>query len=95
MVKKTYQGKIYLSDDATTTAVLDWVAAHEEHDKRLRANRNDYYALIKSAKTLEEVLEIWPEVAGVELYARSNALTILSADVVARIRADVARRAAN
>ena len=94
VVKKTYSGQVYLADDPTTTAVLDWVEAHETHDKQLRALRNDYHALIQSAKTLEEVLEIWPEVAGVELYARSNALTILSADVIARIRADVATRAA-
>lgn len=92
VVKKTYQGQIYLADQVTTLAVLDWIAVHEEHDEKLRALRNDYYALIKGARTLEEIVEIWPEIVTVERYARSYALTVLSQDVINRIKADVARR---
>jgi hypothetical protein len=92
VAKKTYQGQVYLADQATTNAVLNWITARDEQMRRTKMVRADYHALIRGARTLEEIIEIWPAADTVSEFARSRALTVLSEDVVARIRADVARR---
>jgi hypothetical protein len=58
VVKKTYSGVVYAADDAATDAVLSWIIARDEHAEKLKAIHNDYQALIKGARTLEEVIEI-------------------------------------
>ena len=92
VAKKTYHGQVYLADATVTDAFLEWWNAKSANDEKTKALQNDYRALIQGAKTLEEIIEIWPEAEQISQYARSQALTVLSQDVIARIRADVARR---
>ena len=61
-----------------------------------KAKLEDYYALINSCRNYEDVEEVWPEAAAIKdaLGVRTiHALTVLSEDTVARIKADVAARA--
>jgi hypothetical protein len=92
VAQKTYYGAIYLADAATTEAVLSWVEARDAWQTAKNAAYKDYRALIANARTLEEVAEVWPEAAEVGRLARSQALTVLSQETVARIREDVRRR---
>lgn len=92
VVKRTYHGQVYAADEQTTAAFHNWKKIRENHEIKLKALRADYLALIKGARTLEEIVEIWPEAASVMMYARSQALTVLSQDVINRIKTDVARR---
>lgn len=92
VVKKTYHNQVYLADEDTTNAVLAWLDAVDKRNENVKAVQNDYRALIKSARTLEEIIEIWPQAEEVSQYARSQALTVLSEDVIARIKADAAKR---
>ncbi len=92
VAKKTYQGQIYLADEPTTEAFHDWRAARDAFDTALRKKSSDYNTLVKEARTLEEITEIWPEADAVREYARSRALSVLTDEMVARIKADVAER---
>lgn len=92
VVKKTHQGMIYLADAITTDAFHNWKQANEAFETALRRKMDDYGALVREARTLDEVCEIWPEAEVVREYARSRALSILSDEMIARIRADVAAR---
>lgn len=60
------------------------------------AKMADYRVLITESRNLEDVIEVWPEAASVPFAVRSRdtALARLNLDVVARIKADVATRAA-
>lgn len=96
VVKKTYSGKFFLADEATTEAVLGWRTAVETRDKTLREKKSDYATLINAARTLEEVEVLWPEASQIrEVFAKNQvALLALTPTVIQRIKLDVAERAA-
>lgn len=77
---------------AITDAWNDAVFAHKE---ALAAKLGDYRSLIAAAKTFEDVVEIWPEAEQLRnvICKGSVALSVVSDDLVARIRADVQARA--
>jgi hypothetical protein len=95
VVRKTYSGKFFLADDATTEAVLSWRTAKEARDKTLSQKKRDYATLIEAARTLEEVEVLWPEAKQIrEAFAKNQvALMALTPTVVQRIKQDVAERA--
>jgi len=95
VVKKTYHGKFFLADEATTDAVLAWKTAKETCDKTLSQKKRDYATLIDAARTLEEVEVLWPEAKQIrEAFAKNQvALMALTPTVIQRIKQDVAERA--
>ena len=96
VVKKTYYGKFFLADEATTAAVNEWKTAKEQCDKTLTQKKRDYQTLIDAARTLEEVEVLWPEAAQIREAFQKNqvALMALTPTVIQRIKADVQERAA-
>lgn len=95
VVKKTYSGKMFLADEATSVAVLAWKSAKETCEKTLQQKRNDYRTLIDAARTLEEVEALWPEASQIREAFNKNqvALLALTPTVIQRIKLDVAERA--
>lgn len=85
---------IYQADDATTTAVQAYETARDAFKKAHGAKLGDYYALIRHSTKLEEVEAIWPPASGLRATLNRSVPVVLSDDVVARIRADVAKGAA-
>lgn len=85
-----------LPDDPLIAAYERYECAFQTKHVVRKQRLQDYEVLIKSVRNVEDVLEVWPEAE--ELYAKfrcanqSAALSTLNADVVARIRADVASR---
>jgi hypothetical protein len=65
-----------------------------ENDRKLaiKARLDDFKALIFSANTFNEVAGVWPAAEAMRetIVGSGTALTVLSSDVVARIRADAA-----
>ena len=94
VVKKTYHGKFFLADEATTDAVAAWKTAIEKRDKTLQQKRSDYGTLINAARTLEEVETLWPEASQIREAFNKNqvALLALTPTVIQRIKMDVAER---
>lgn len=97
VVKKTYSGKMFLADEATSNAVLAWKSAKEICEKTLRQKKDDYRTLIEAARTLEEVEVLWPEAAQIREAFNKNqvALMALTPTVIQRIKSDVAERTAS
>lgn len=93
VARSTSHGAIYAADDACTAAVADWITARDALKAAQKAKNTDYDALIFNARTLEDVTEVWPEADSLRPKMGSYALTVLSADAVERIKADVAMRA--
>lgn len=89
----TYNGTVYQADEEMTSAFAEWKAATEALDAARSQKLGDYKALINSARTLEDVTEIWPEAEQIRSSLRSTALTVLTPAVIERIKADVATRA--
>lgn len=88
--------KTFLSDEATTAVVNARLKAAEALKKATEAKLSDYYSLIQSSKTFEEVLEIWPEAERLRQHicGSSHALVTLNPEIAARIQQDVATRQA-
>ena len=86
--------RIYQADEATTAAVLAYAVAVEAFNRAIKAKRDDYYALIRHSTKLEEIEGIWPAASGLRATLNRSVPVVLSDDVVARIRADVAKTAA-
>lgn len=87
----TYSSPPYAADAVTTDAVVDWVTAKRTHKTALDKKLDDYRALIRASRSLEDVAAVWPE-AEKARPAKSNALIVLSPEIVRRIEADVASR---
>lgn len=82
-------GHIYAADAATSDAVGAWVLARKNAADALRAKHSDYLALIRHARTLEDIEAVWPLASKVRDRLNKQLPVILSDEVVARIRADV------
>lgn len=79
-------------DEAETVLSEALEAADDAWDKARRAKLADYRALIEGSRTLEQVSVVWPEAEQLRSAFGGNAISVLSDDVVERIRADVATR---
>lgn len=84
--------KIIILSDTQLASFLDWVDAGTALGTAEKIKLGDYYSLIASARTLEQVVEVWPEAERVRSDIGGNAISVLSDDVLDRIRADVAVR---
>jgi hypothetical protein len=84
--------RVYGVDDATLDAVLAWRRAHEAYTKTRSQLLTAYKAVINTARTLNQVVDVWPEAAQLEVPNRP--LVLLSDETLALIRADVAERSA-
>jgi hypothetical protein len=92
----TYQGcrtRVFNADEELTRVVNEWEAAFAQREDVIRGKLADYAALIAAASTYQDVLEVWPEAERLRSQFGAGALSVFSADVVARIRQDVATRA--
>lgn len=69
------------------------IAERADGEKR-RTIMDDFNALIESARTFEEVVEVWAEAAEVtsEIVGASQQVSLMSTDAVARIQANMAAR---
>jgi hypothetical protein len=66
--------------------------AQAAHDAEIKRRLSDFTALINGAKTFNEVADVWPaaEVMRESIVGSGTSLTVLSDDVVSRIKADPA-----
>lgn len=96
VTKKTYNGQIYDAGPNDASAVEDWVLARDILKAANDEKRKDYSALIAASRTFEDVIEIWPEAEELRdtICPKNTALTALGNGAIARIKADVASRAA-
>lgn len=92
VVDKTYQGKIYDADAATTDAVAEWVTARDALKAEKKRRLADYDALVRSSRYVEDVTAVWPE-AEAHL-PKKTALIALPDAVAERIKADITERKA-
>lgn len=90
--KSTTQGIIYQTDAATFDAVENWVNAVATYKKAKERKLTDYRSLINHARTYEQVLAVWPEAEAVRSDMGSQALIVMSDEVLDRIRSDVEAR---
>lgn len=97
VTQPTYSGKIYEIDAKTTKAVGRWNTATKAHKEAVKAKLGDYNALIATARTFEDVAEVWPEadILRDKLCNPGTALVTLTPGVVTRIKKDVAQRQKN
>lgn len=86
--------RIYMADERATELLQKWVSAKDAKEKALEAKLNQYSAFIESARTFEQVLEIWPEAIELEPRIKKNLPVALSETTIADITADSKRRIA-
>lgn len=86
-----YRGGASVSFDAKAKELID-VYALAEHALTEARNRKlgDYEALIRTAVSYEDVLDVWPAAAVLseKIRRQQTALVVLSSDLIATIRAD-------
>ncbi len=85
---------IYPLDAKQTDLFAEWEKATTAHKEAVRQKLLDYNGLIIASRTWEDVIEIWPEAATIKPEFANYPLTILSAEVIERIKADVSTREA-
>lgn len=87
---KTWKLPPYDAPPETFLAVEEFSAQREKYDEAKKALLNDYRALVYSARSLEAVVEVWPEAE--ELRPLRPALPALSEDAITRIKTDAQLR---
>lgn len=88
--------RVYLVEDAVWESIGIWETAKKTADTARNQKRADYEGLIAASRFFEDVVEVWPEAEQLrtQICGQRTALSIVSPDLVSRIRADVAGRAA-
>jgi hypothetical protein len=84
---------IYATGEDATSAVLTSATAEEAFKKAKATKLSDYNALIAHSTNLEQIESVWPAATALRARFNRSVPVILSDDVVARIRADVAKAA--
>lgn len=84
--------RMYLADDLLASAFDTYVAAKDAHEKETKRRVAAYYALIRSAATVEDLVEVWPEAAA--LLPATQIMAPLTDEQLALIRADTLQRKA-
>ena len=87
-------GKIFATNEVQTQAVEDSIQAYDAYRQALKAKLEDYKALIWSSTNLDHIEKVWPEASELRLRIDRHLPMVLSADVISRIKADVASRVA-
>ena len=81
--------------DAKQTDLFDeWLMAVQKHNEAIDKKLSDYRGLIIASRTWEDVIDVWPEAKTIKPEFANYPLSILSADVIERIKADVSTREA-
>jgi hypothetical protein len=81
----------YLADPKLTDLLENWRISKKVYADALVAKKNDYITLIKNSGTFEDIVAVWPE-AEVLRPKHANAITTISAEVIARIAGDAKNR---
>lgn len=78
----------YAFDAATKAAIERYNLAVSLRNDKVEAKLRDYVSLIYSARTFEDVTDVWAaaEVLRSQLHIATNSLVAVNADVLARIR---------
>lgn len=81
-----------LLEGEAATAWETYEAARKERDAAIKARRADFAALIFNTATFNALAEVWPAVEALrgEIVGSGASLSIMSDEVVARIKADPA-----
>lgn len=90
----TCSSRLYIADEAQTTIIQSSLDAESAVEDARKRKLEDYCALIEASSTLEQIEEVWPEASALREYAGRTLPAVLSDDVIARIKADVALRSA-
>lgn len=85
--------RTFLADEATTHALTAYRTANGKYHETLQAKLSDYNAVIYTARYFEDVVEIWPEAEQLRSSFGTFAVSMVTGDVIARIRQDMATRA--
>jgi hypothetical protein len=86
--------RMYIADEAQTTAIQSAIDAESALEDARERKLADYGALIEASTTLEQVEEIWSEASALRAHVGRALPSVLSDDVIARIKEDVALRVA-
>lgn len=84
--------RIYIADDKTATAVEAWSGASEAFNKESAVRINAYKALVLASGSLDDVIEAWPEVAG--LIPEANSMVAINPEQIAILKSDQRERKA-
>lgn len=96
VARNCHWNQIYLIDQETLDLFLAWEEAETKWDDALKTKRSDYYSLINSSTTFEQVIEIWPEASRLlTKISPHTAVALLNEDIVNRIKKDVESREGN
>lgn len=91
----TYSRPVHeLDSTEIPDAIASWEKAQDRRDDMVMNLRGLYLDLIRSARYVEDIFEVWPEARAIErdLIPQSNLPMALSDDTVKAIKADMARR---
>ena len=83
-------GKVHEIAPDTIAAVELYVKARVAYQRACEAKLADYKALIYNARNLEEIESVWPKASELRSVINRSLPTVVSAEVIARIRADQA-----
>jgi len=84
--------RIYIGDEKTAAAVEAWVTADDAFKKEKTIRVNAYKALVMASGSLEDVIEVWPEVA--DLIPAANSLIPINPEQIAILKTDLRERKA-
>lgn len=86
------RARMFIADERASTALTAWRHAFDAKRKALSEKQANYCAFIDSARTFEQVLEIWPEAEELGPRIRKNLPVALSESIIESIKADSVRR---
>lgn len=87
-----YNRQIYIANATVAAAVEKWIAARDAYKAERKKRLDAYSAMIDGSSTVEDLIGVWPEVAGV-LPAGSPPIA-LGPEQIAIIKADLRERKA-
>lgn len=84
----------FLVEGAAVEAMRAYEAAKKAYDQGIAQRENDYRALIQNATSFNQVVDVWPEAERLRenICGRATALSVLSEDVIERLKRDAAIR---
>lgn len=87
------RNRIYGCTAVETGQIAEYIAAADALDAALKTKHHDYRSFIAAATTLEQIAEVWPEgAAALEKRIVRNLPSVVSEDLIARVKADAAQR---
>lgn len=84
--------RMYLADEKTAAAVEAWTTATDAFKKEKTIRVNAYRALVLASGSLDDVIEAWPEVAG--LIPEASSLVLINPEQIAILKSDQRERKA-